>query len=87
MALETIFNPQNLFYVSLVIVFLVYWVFSFIVFYHLIRFGIGTLPKKIATVYFMGSVVFFCIVFLLFVSVDLSVVKSNIILLFSGINN
>ena len=28
MALETIFNPQNLFYVSLVIVFLVYWVYS-----------------------------------------------------------
>ncbi len=84
MAFETIFNPQNLFYVLLVLVFIAYWVFSFTVFYHLIRFGIGTLPKKLATLYLLGSALFFSVVFLLFVSVDLGVIKSSIISLFGS---
>jgi hypothetical protein len=36
-----------------------YWIGAFTVMYHLIRFGIGTLPKKLALVFLLGSIFLF----------------------------
>lgn len=53
-----------------VLTLLVYWVTVFIVFYHLIRFGVGTQPKKIALLFLLGAIEFFFVCVALFVSVD-----------------
>ncbi len=49
----------DLFFLIGAIVLLIYWVFNFIVLYHLTRFGIGTLPKKIALVFLLGNISLF----------------------------
>lgn len=85
MLLESIITVQNLFYLSLIIVFIAYWVLVFVIFYHLTRFGIGTFPKKIATIFLLGSVLFFCINFLFITSMDLNTLKSLIENLAQGI--
>lgn len=36
---------------------LVYWTFAFLILYHLIRFGVGNQPKKIALFFLAGSLV------------------------------
>lgn len=86
MILESIITLQNLFIVFIIIVFLVYWIFTFIIFYHLTRFGIGTLPKKIATIFLMGSVVLFCLNFLFFSSINFNVLKDRVSLLVNNIS-
>jgi hypothetical protein len=40
--------------------------YVFAIIYHLIRFGIGVNPKIMALLFFIGSIVFFLIVFLMF---------------------
>jgi len=40
--------------------------YVFAIIYHLIRFGIGVNPKITALFFFIGSIVFFLIVFLMF---------------------
>jgi hypothetical protein len=51
---------------------LVYWVFNFIILYHLTRFGIGTQPKKFSAVFLLGSIVLFFISGSLFARLDTS---------------
>jgi len=34
----------------------IFWLLSFFVLYHLIRFGVGTKPKQLALIYLLGSV-------------------------------
>jgi uncharacterized membrane protein YqhA len=41
--------------IFLLITFL-YWLGAFVALYHLIRFGVGTLPKKLAFIFFLGSI-------------------------------
>lgn len=41
------------------LVFLVYWVQTFLIVYHLTRFGIGPVPKIFALIFFIGSGVLF----------------------------
>jgi hypothetical protein len=54
------FGLFKLIFVAIALLFLVfYWIFSFIVLYHLARFGIGTQPKKFAVVFLLGSVTLF----------------------------
>ena len=50
-------NLETIPYVELIIaVFLLgYWLGIFILLYHLIRFGIGTLPKRIALILLFGA--------------------------------
>jgi hypothetical protein len=58
--------------IAVVLFFLfIYWVFNFIVLYHLTRFGVGTQPKKFAAVFLLGSVVLFVMSALLLNNVDL----------------
>ena len=50
----------------------IYWVVTFIIFYHLTRFGIGTQPKKFAAVFLLGSVVLTSVVIIFFINSDIS---------------
>jgi hypothetical protein len=54
--------------VGLVFIFLIlaYWVSSFLILYHLIRFGISGQPKKIAIFFLGGSIVFTMVAVLLY---------------------
>lgn len=54
-----------------------YWIGAFIILYHLIRFGIGSRPKMIAFIFFIGSVVILLFVATLFFS-------SNVVHLFNN---
>lgn len=48
---------------------LVYWTGTFIILYHLIRFGIGNQPKRIAIVFLGGSLILSIITTLFFAQV------------------
>jgi len=56
----------------------VYWLFNFTIIYHLARFGVGTQPKKIAFIFFLGSIgLFFASVFI-FARTDFSILKNKL---------
>ena len=48
---------------------LLYWSGTFIILYHLIRFGVGNQPKKIAVVFLAGSLILSIITTLFFAQV------------------
>jgi hypothetical protein len=48
---------------------LLYWSGTFVVLYHLIRFGIGSQPKRIAVVFLSGSLILSIITTLFFAQV------------------
>lgn len=52
------------------IIVLSFWVFVFIVFYHLVRFGIGTQPKILSAVFMFGSFALFFLSIFLFSNID-----------------
>jgi hypothetical protein len=47
-----------------------YWIFNFIIIYHLSRFGIGVQPKKFAVVFFLGAVGLFFLSAIIFASLN-----------------
>jgi len=55
-----------------VLAFLVYWVNAFFIIYHLTRFGIGSQPKIMALIFFLGSAVLFTAVLVAYTQIDLS---------------
>ena len=55
-----------------ILVFIGFWLFSFIILYHLIRFGIGTAPKKTSVIFMIGSVALFSLTFTTYLKLDLS---------------
>jgi len=57
---------------------LVYWVFNFIILYHLTRFGVGTLPKRGAIIFLLGAIALSFISFLFFVNIDVSILKQQL---------
>lgn len=48
---------------------LLYWTGTFVILYHLIRFGIGNQPKKIAIIFLAGSLLLSIITTLFFAQV------------------
>jgi len=54
------------------VLFFLYWIFNFIILYHLTRFGIGTLPKKFAAIFLLGSIGLFFSSIVLFADIDTS---------------
>ena len=58
--------------IAVVFISLVYWVPAFFLFYHLVRFGIGTRPKQIAFVFMIGSVIIFSIFMFVLSQLDLT---------------
>lgn len=60
-----------------------YWIFNFIILYHLARFGVGTLPKKLAAVFLLGSVALFCAFFMILPNVDFNKINETLISLYN----
>jgi len=54
-----------------------YWVFNFIIIYHLARFGVGTQPKKFAVVFLLGSVALFFISVVFLSNLDINSLKNQ----------
>ena len=63
-------TPETIFHILIMALFAIFWIGVFILLYHLLRFGIGLQPKKIALVFFLGSVVVFTITHTLYEAVD-----------------
>ena len=64
-------TSQSMVYLFLVFVSAVYWVFTFMIFYHLIRFGIGIQPKRLAFVFIVGAGVLYCVSVIALFSIDI----------------
>ncbi|OGM29065.1 hypothetical protein A2962_04230 [Candidatus Woesebacteria bacterium RIFCSPLOWO2_01_FULL_39_61] len=48
-----------------------YWLLAFFIIYHLIRFGIGTKPKKLSFIFLVGSIFLTLVVTVLFLNLNL----------------
>ena len=66
------FSLEGFVNAAVAIIFLVYWGAVFVVFYHLTRFGVGTLPKKLSAIFLLGSVFLFSISIILHFNLDLN---------------
>jgi hypothetical protein len=53
-------------------IFLGFWLVSFIILYHLARFGVGILPKKLAVGFLIGAFGIFTWCIVTFVKLDVS---------------
>jgi hypothetical protein len=51
--------------------FVFFWLVAFFIFYHLTRFGIGLLPKRIAALFIVGAVIFFSASLIAYFSLNL----------------
>lgn len=72
------FISAKLIFLAIVLFLLLgYWIFNFIILYHLTRFGIGTQPKKLAAIFLLGSVTIFFVSILLFTQVDFGSIKQR----------
>ena len=49
-----------------------YWAVTFIILYHLTRFGIGVQPKRFAAIFIFGSLVLSVTAIILFLNLDIS---------------
>ena len=56
------------------LLFFAYWIVVFVILYHLTRFGIGVVPKRLAMMCLLGSVALFGISVAFFVNLDLSTI-------------
>jgi hypothetical protein len=54
------------------VIFMIYWGMVFVILYHLTRFGIGTLPKRLSVVFLFGALVFSGAAVILFTTIDLN---------------
>jgi hypothetical protein len=64
--MQTLVNYKEWLELGLLIGMTIYWCMSFTILYHLIRFGVGTLPKKIAIVFLAGGIMLSVITVLFF---------------------
>lgn len=52
--------PTNIiFNIAFGLVCFIYWLIVFVILYHLLRFGVGTQPKKFAFLFFLVSIALF----------------------------
>ena len=61
---------------------IVYWISVFIIFYHLVRFGVGRQPKIFSAIFVLGSFILFFISIVLFSNINtgqLNIQLQNII--------
>jgi hypothetical protein len=63
----------------------VYWITSFIIFYHLIRFGVGTQPKMIAFLFLLGSIALFFGSVMCFSAVDFEAAGKSLVTLLGSL--
>lgn len=63
-------NIEALANITVWIIFGIFWIVSFTILYHLTRFGVGTLPKKLSALFLVGAIIIFCISLVLFIKTD-----------------
>ena len=56
---------------------LLYWVGAFFILYHLIRFGVGSSPKKMSVIFLAGSLFLCLITILLFGQIDFTALSQT----------
>ncbi len=78
MSLKSMSTLEIIFNILAALLFLIYWGASFIILYHLTRFGIGVQPKKFAAIFLFGSVVLSGTVIILFMNLDINPLLSLI---------
>lgn len=61
-----------IFNVLVVGIFVIYWIFAFIILYHLTRFGVGTQPKKFAAIFLGGSLIFSSFAVAMFLEIEIT---------------
>lgn len=54
------------------LVFFFFWLASFVILYHLTRFGIGVLPKRFSVIFLIGTVTLFSTALILYISLDIT---------------
>jgi hypothetical protein len=52
---------SNLTNFAVVVIFLIYWLVAFTILYHLTRFGVGVVPKKLSFLFLLGSLALFTV--------------------------
>lgn len=67
---------EILFYLLVGVLFLGFWVMSFVILYHLTRFGVGVQPKRVAVTFLLGAVTLFCLCVTLLIKLDVSTLLS-----------
>ena len=78
MSLKSMSTLEIIFNILAALLFLIYWGASFIILYHLTRFGIGVQPKKFAAIFLFGSVVLSGAAIILFMNLDINPLLSLI---------
>ena len=63
-------NPAFIVVALALILILSFWIYIFVIFYHLVRFGIGTQPKVLSAMFVLGSMILFFICVFLFSGID-----------------
>lgn len=71
--LESIFTSLNVVLLAALFVSVLFWLHTFFILYHLMRFGIGTRPKQAALIYLIGSITLFFFFILCFVFLALNI--------------
>lgn len=70
--------PGPILRLAAIVILVLYWLNVFFIIYHLVRFGIGTKPKIIALVFFIGSMFLFADLVVSISQADLTAVLNNI---------
>jgi hypothetical protein len=74
---QSIFINFPILTIFLTFVIFFYWIWAFIIIYHLVRFGVGINPKIIAMIFFIGSMLLFMITVSAFNQINLSDLAAN----------
>lgn len=61
---------------AVTLVFLGFWTTAFVIFYHLVRFGIGVFPKRLATAFVAGSLALFTLCLVSYLKLDLGALSA-----------
>ena len=66
------FPVEQVVNVAVVFVFLIFWIACFVTLYHLTRFGVGVLPKKLSAIFLVGAVILFSTSIIFYTKLDLN---------------
>lgn len=87
--MEELFNrlaAVNLPLVVFAFALVLYFIYTFIIVYHLTRFGIGVKPKLAAMIFFVGTLALLLIFFAVYASLDVQAIGDNFFGIFKNIN-
>lgn len=84
--MEVFQTPQFFAAVVFFVFIIFYWVYAFVILYHLTRFGVGVQPKKFALFFLIGSALLFFVSVLIFATIDVSATITQITKLLQSFN-